>query len=86
MHDLGYLVSSLGTLIGTLILAYQAWGKTKRNTTQDEIRELKSERDEQKANAELYHQRWLKAEAGNDELRKKIDYLRKKIEQYEKYH
>lgn len=84
MHDLGYLASSLGTLIGTLILAYQAWGKNKRNTTQDEIRELKSERDEQKANAELYRKRWLEAEKGNDELKRKNDYLRKKIERYER--
>lgn len=77
MHDLGYLISALSTLIGTLYVAYQAWGKNKRDTRNDTIREMRSEREEQKANTEMYRKRWLEAEKRNDELREELEKLRK---------
>ena len=47
MH-IDLIIGALGTFLGVLITAYNAYHKNKRDTFQDIIAELKSERDDYK--------------------------------------
>ncbi|MCZ3664928.1 hypothetical protein L2722_00055 [Lactobacillus gasseri] len=42
------IIGALGTFLGVLITAYNAYYKNKRDTFQDIVEELKSERDDYK--------------------------------------
>lgn len=42
------IIGALGTFLGVLITAYNAYRKNKRDTFQDIVEELKSERDDYK--------------------------------------
>ena len=42
------IIGALGTFLGVLITAYNAYHKNKRDTFQDIVEELKSERDDYK--------------------------------------
>lgn len=42
------IIGALGTFLGVLITAYSAYHKNKRDTFQDIVEELKSERDDYK--------------------------------------
>ncbi|UOC05423.1 hypothetical protein [Lactobacillus johnsonii] len=43
-----FIIGALGSLLGVLITAYNAYHKNKRDTFQDIVTELKSERDDYK--------------------------------------
>ncbi|WP_297818533.1 hypothetical protein [uncultured Lactobacillus sp.] len=83
MHDVSTIINALVSLIGGLVIAYNAWGKKHRTTYQDTIKTLREEVNQKKEDTEFYRQRWLTAEKGNDEKDKTIAQLKRKIERLE---
>lgn len=59
------IIGALGSLLGVLITAYNAYHKNKRDTFQDIIQELKSERDD-------YKNRVKHLQEENEVLRKEL--------------
>lgn len=83
MNDLSGLqgiLIAIGSLIGALVTAWKAFDKSKQDRHQDTIDELEQSLKEKKEDAELYRQRWLKAEQDNDRLRKELEDVETKHE------
>ena len=84
MHDWGTIITALGTLIGTLSVAYNTFCNNRKDTFAQTINELKSEIDQKQKDAEIYRGKWLDAERGNEDLRKKITRLENQISKLKK--
>lgn len=79
MQDWANLIRELALLISSFtagITAYRALKKLKHDNSKDDKEELRADRD-------LYRQRWLESEKGYDELDAENDKLRKKIKRLE---
>lgn len=76
IHFLPNLLTSIGTLIGAIVILYKAYGTSHKNN----FSELNQEVKQKEEDAEIYRARWIKAEQANDELRKQIDRLRKELD------
>lgn len=78
MNELQGLFIAIGSLIGAIVGAYTAFHKSKQERHKSTVDELQDELKEKKEDAELYRQRWLKAEQANDLLRKELDDAKRK--------
>lgn len=75
----GAIITAIGTLLGAISVIYNTFCNNKKDTFNQTINELKSEIEQKQKDAEIYREKWLKAEQGNDELMKERDALRDKI-------
>lgn len=75
MQDWANIIRELALLISSFtagLTAYNALKKLKHDSGKDDKDELRADRD-------LYRQRWLESEKGYDELDKENDKLRKEV-------
>lgn len=73
MQELANFIGAIAGLIVALTAAYKAFTNFKQKNHENQ----EEDHDELEHDAELYRRRWLDAEKGNDELRRKIKRLRK---------
>lgn len=69
------IIGALGTFLGVLITAYNAYHKNKRDTFQDIVEELKSERDDYKKQVKHLQRREGKIERGITKMRLDINLI-----------
>lgn len=85
MHtDWGAIITAIGTLLGTLGVIYNTFCNNKKDTFTTSLNELRSEIDQKQQDAEIYREKWLKAEQDNDTLREEVVRLQIKVEKLNK--
>lgn len=81
MHnDWGAILTAIGTVLGSWSVIYNTFCNHKKDTFSQTISELRSEIEQKQKDAEIYREKWLNAEKGNDELRRKINRLEAQVD------
>lgn len=76
MSQLASIITALGGLCGAIALVVKAWNlskETRSSEFDDATNQLNKIIEQKESDVELYRKRWLKVEAENEKLKKKLD-------------
>lgn len=80
MSQLSSIITALGGLCGAIALVVKAWNlsketrsKTRSSEFDDATNQLNKIIEQKESDVEFYRKRWLKVEAENEKLKKKLD-------------
>lgn len=77
MSQLASIITALGGLCGAIALVVKAWNlskETRSSEFDDATNQLNKIIEQKESDVELYRKRWLKVEAENEKLKKKLDW------------